>query len=183
MRAKQAPPRRVGYIIDIGTGLNSKNAEGVVPLRTRRNWQWKGTHNALENLRPWIRFLGRYQGSDITVYIRFVVETPFKDFNILKVFFYSPITMDGWVVYLVFKLTLKVDGDQPVTGITLWLVCFGRGMGRLLGWKESMCAWGRCCWCSGYIPLLLFISIRTCDLLPDIFSGNRSGWIGRFGVS
>lgn len=114
---------------------------------------------------------------------RFMVETSFKDFNIPKVFFYGPIAMDGWMVYLIFRLTLKADGDQLMTRSTPWLVCFSCGMDRLLERKESMHAWSRCCWCLGYIPLFFIIPIRTCNFLPGIFSGNGGGWIGRLGAS
>lgn len=55
-----------------------------------------------------------------------MVETSFKDFNIPKVFFYGPITMSGWMVYLIFRLTLKADGDQPMTCLGWYILVVGR---------------------------------------------------------
>lgn len=101
----------------------------------------KGYTHWLQEAKILNRFLSGYRHDSL--YSIFVVGSSLKDFNILKVFFYVPITVYGLMVYVIWLLILQTGGDQLLIKRAPWFVRVGCGMDRLFQ-KERMCVWNRC---------------------------------------
>lgn len=78
------------------------------------------------------------------VIFQIVVEPSLKDLNILNVFFRIPMTTDGLMVSLIFRLILKANSDQLIQTVLVgWHVWVVGWTGALEG---KVCAWSRCSW-------------------------------------
>lgn len=138
VQAKQPMPtpgecRRVKHLIDIRIRRN-RQSKWCSDTENTEEFAMKGYTHWLQEAKILNRFLSGYRHDSL--YSIFVVESSLKDFNILKVFFYVPITVYGLMVYVIWLLILQTGGDQLLTKRAPWFVRVGCGMDRLFRRKE-----------------------------------------------